>query len=253
MRQRLDQEMVARGLTPTRARARDLIQRGEVLVDGLVAVKPAQGVGPDTEISVAQTVAGDVSRGASKLRAGLHAFGFSPDGVAALDVGSSTGGFTQVLLECGAARVYAVDVGRDQLHPSLLADQRVMAFQQTDIRQLPGQAVPERVGAVVCDVSFVSLRKVLGAALALAADDAWLVALIKPQFEVGRENVGKGGIVRDEAQRQKAVADVCAYLDEEAGFSVAGVIDSPISGGDGNVEFLVGARRGARERGRERE
>jgi 23S rRNA (cytidine1920-2'-O)/16S rRNA (cytidine1409-2'-O)-methyltransferase len=234
--------MVARGLTPTRARARDLIQRGEVFVGGQVAVKPAQGVGPETDIAVSRSVAGDVSRGASKLRAGLDAFGYLPQGVVALDVGSSTGGFTQVLLERGATRVYSVDVGRDQLHASLLGDLRVVALQQTDVRELTEDAIPEQVGAVVCDVSFVSLRKVLGAGLALAADDAWLVALIKPQFEVGRENVGKGGIVRDEAARQRAVDDVCEFL-RKAGFSVAGVIDSPISGGDGNVEFLVGARR----------
>lgn len=236
--------MVARGLTPTRARARDLIQRGEVRVGGVVVVKPAQGVGVDAEIAVTQSVAGDVSRGAAKLRAGLDAFGYNPDGITALDVGSSTGGFTQVLLERGAARVFAVDVGRDQLHPSLLGDRRVVALQQSDIRVLPDGAIAEQVGAVVCDVSFVSLRKVLGAALAHAADDVWLVALIKPQFEVGRENVGKGGIVRDEDARRRAVEDVCAHLTNEAGFSVAGVIESPISGGDGNVEFLVGARRG---------
>ncbi len=237
--------MVARELTPTRARARDLIQRGEVRVGGVVVLKPSHGVGLEAEITVTQSVAGDVSRGAAKLRAGLDAFGYMPDGVTALDVGSSTGGFTQVLLERGAARVFSVDVGRDQLHPSLLADGRVVALQRSDIRQLPAGAIADRVSAVVCDVSFVSLRKVLGAALAYAADDVWLVALIKPQFEVGRENVGKGGIVRDQAARRRAVDDVCAHLADEAGFSVAGVIESPISGGDGNVEFLVGARRGA--------
>jgi 23S rRNA (cytidine1920-2'-O)/16S rRNA (cytidine1409-2'-O)-methyltransferase len=185
-----------------------------------------------------------VSRGGLKLAAALDAFGFSPEGRVALDLGASTGGFTDVLLTRGAAKVYAVDVGHAQLDQRLRADPRVVVLEATDARSLDPSLVAERVSAIVADVSFISLTLVLPAALKLAEPDAWLVALVKPQFEAGRDAVGKGGIVRDAARRKKAVAKVRDFI-EKAGWTVAGEIASPIRGGSGNEEFLIGARHGA--------
>lgn len=184
-----------------------------------------------------------VSRGALKLRTALDAFGLSPDGLIALDVGASTGGFTEVLLARGAAKVYAVDVGRDQLHASLRADPRVTSLEATDARHIDAVVVPETVSAITADVSFISLTQALPAALCRAAADAWLVALVKPQFEAGRDAVGKGGLVRREADRQRAIARVRDFL-EGQGWRVLGVIDSPVTGGSGNMEYLIGARHG---------
>ncbi|SDO39774.1 23S rRNA (cytidine1920-2'-O)/16S rRNA (cytidine1409-2'-O)-methyltransferase [Filomicrobium insigne] len=243
MRQRLDQELVARGLARTRAQARDLILRGEVFVAGQAAAKPSQPVAADTEITITGDSAHYVSRGALKLIAGLDAFGFDPAGCVAIDVGASTGGFTQVLLERGAAKVYAVDVGRDQLHEELGEDPRVTKLESTDIRDLTADTVQEPVTALVADVSFISLKKALPAVLDLTAPGAWLVALVKPQFEVGREAVGKGGIVRDSVQRQTAADDIAAWIGARQGWRLSGIVESPISGGDGNKEFLLGATR----------
>ncbi len=159
----------------------------------------------------------------------------------ALDIGASTGGFTDLLLTRGAAKVYAVDVGRDQLHAKLRADPRVVALEATDSRSLDRALVQEPVGAIVADVSFISLTLALPAPLSLAAPGAWLVALVKPQFEAGRKAVGKGGIVRSEAEREKAVTRVWEFL-ESRGWRVLGVIPSPILGRGGNAEFLIGAR-----------
>lgn len=243
MRQRLDQELVARKLARTRAQARDLIRRGEVFVDGAGAVKPAQLVEGNTEISITGSGTHYVSRGALKLIAGLNAFGFDPAGRVALDVGASTGGFTQVLLERGASRVYAVDVGRGQLDAQLSNDPRVAMLESTDARKLSTELVAEPVAALVADLSFISLQKALPAALALTAPAAWLVVLVKPQFEAGRDAVGKGGIVRDEAQRQTAVDGMAAWINAQPGWRLTGVVVSPISGGDGNQEYLLGATR----------
>lgn len=237
---RLDQAMVERKLVPSRARARDLILRGLVTIDGRAAAKVGVEVGEAVEISVAGAAAAHVSRGAEKLLAGLAHFRFPVTGRICLDIGSSTGGFTQVLLQHGAARVFAVDVGREQLHASLRADPRVVSLEATDARVLDTTLVPDTVDAVVTDVSFISLAKALGPALDLAARGAWLIALVKPQFEVGRDHVGKGGIVRDETRRRSAVADVAAWL-TRLGWTVRGHIVSPIKGGDGNEEFLIGA------------
>ncbi len=186
-----------------------------------------------------------VSRGGLKLEAALDAFGFDPKGRVALDVGASTGGFTDVLIARGAAKVYAVDVGRGQLHAKLRVNPRVVALEGTDARALDRPVIREEVTAIVADVSFISLTLALPAALRLAAPGAWLVALVKPQFEAGREAVGKGGIVRSEADRQKAVAKVRTFIEGEAGWTVVGEIASPIRGGSGNEEFLIGARHGA--------
>jgi 23S rRNA (cytidine1920-2'-O)/16S rRNA (cytidine1409-2'-O)-methyltransferase len=241
--QRLDLALVARGLVATRAKARDLIARGEVRVDGEVVQKPAMSVRERQAIAVDAQAAAQVSRGAVKLAAALDRFRLDPAGRVALDVGASTGGFTQVLLERGATRVYAVDVGKGQPHASLTSDPRVVTLEECDARTLDRALVPEAIDAIVADVSFISLRKVLPAALALAAPACWLVALVKPQFEVGRDGVGKGGIVRDRVLREKALADVRDWLAAQAGWSVIGDMASPIEGGSGNVEFLlVGVR-----------
>ncbi|MFN3743241.1 MAG: TlyA family RNA methyltransferase [Hyphomicrobiaceae bacterium] len=241
--QRLDLALVARGLVATRAKARDLIARGEVRIDGEVVRRPATVVRDGQSITVDAEAAAQVSRGAVKLAAALDHFGLDPAGRVALDAGASTGGFTQVLLERGAARVYAVDVGKRQLHPSLAEDPRVVALEECDARALNRTLVPEPVGAIVADLSFISLRKALPAALALAAPGCWLVALVKPQFEVGRAGVGKGGIVRDPAVRTQALADVRDWLAAQPAWTVLGHMTSPIEGGSGNVEFLLAAVR----------
>ncbi len=185
--------------------------------------------------------AATVSRGAAKLAAALQAFGFDAGERTALDVGASTGGFTEVLVEHGAAKVYAVDVGHDQLHARLKADPRVVSLEGCDARELDAALIREPISAIVADLSFISLTKALAPALALAAPGAWLVVLIKPQFEVGRARVGKGGIVRDAAARQAAVDDVTAWVAAQRGWRVAGIVPSPIKGGSGNEEFLLGA------------
>ena len=241
--QRLDLALVARGLVATRAKARDLIARGEVRVDGEIARKPAMSVRDEHEITVNAEVAAQVSRGAVKLAAALDHFRFEVKGRIALDVGASTGGFTQVLLERGATRVYAVDVGKGQLHAALAGDPRVVMLEETDARSLDRILVPDAVAAIVADVSFISLRKALPAALELATADCWLVVLVKPQFEVGREGVGKGGVVRDPALRERALADVQGWVAAQARWTVLGHMSSPIEGGSGNVEFLLAAVR----------
>lgn len=229
------------GLAPSRAQAADLVRRGCVLVAGEPALKPGATIADDVGLALAPGTDAHVSRGALKLAAALDAFALSPEGRVALDVGASTGGFTEVLLARGAAKIYAVDVGRDQLHASLRADPRVVSLEATDARTIDDTMVPETVAAIVADVSFISLTQALPAALCRAAPDAWLAALVKPQFEAGREAVGKGGVVRDEADRQRAVARVRDFLEQE-GWHVLGIVESPITGGSGNVEYLIGAR-----------
>ena len=231
------------GLVPSRSRARDLIRRGFVRVAGEVCDKASQDVHGDVPITLAGETPRYVSRGAEKLVAALDRFGFDPGGRVALDIGASTGGFTQVLRERGAACVYAVDVGRDQLADVVRSDERVRVLEGTDARALDHAIVSEPVGAIVADVSFISLTKALAPALALAAEGAWLVVLVKPQFEAGRENVGKGGIVRDEAARRAAVDNVRSWLGAQMGWRIVGEMVSPIAGGSGNVEYLMGARR----------
>lgn len=242
---RLDQAMVERHLAVTRSRARDAILRGLVKVDGRIVDKPAALV---AETAALELLPGSglelVSRGALKLAGALSLFRFDAAGRIGLDVGASTGGFTEVLLSGGAARVYAVDVGRDQLHRSLRTDPRVVVLEETDARALTRDHIPEAVKAIVADVSFISLAKALPAALALAAPGCWLVALVKPQFEAGPEHVGKDGIVRDVEQRKLAVERVAAWLTAQ-GWRVLGNVPSPIAGGAGNQEFLIGAVRDA--------
>lgn len=239
---RLDQMLVARGLAPSRARAQDLIKRGFVSIEGAACTKPALDVNDDTLLAVAAEAPGYVSRGAEKLVAALDGFGLNASGCVALDVGASTGGFTEVLIARGADRVYAVDVGTGQLHPRLKDDPRVVSLENVDARSLTTNEIPEPVSAIVVDVSFISALKVLGAVLRFAAPGAWLVVLVKPQFEAGRKNVGSGGIVRDEAIRREALAAVRDWLAEQPGWTVVGEMPSPILGGSGNAEFLLGAR-----------
>jgi 23S rRNA (cytidine1920-2'-O)/16S rRNA (cytidine1409-2'-O)-methyltransferase len=240
---RLDLALEQRGLMPSRARARDAILRGTVSVNGAPAKKPNQMVGEEDVLSLDDPAAGYVSRAALKLIAGLDAGGISVIGKTCLDVGSSTGGFTQVLIECGAAKVFAVDVGHDQLHASLRGDVRVVSLEGTNARELDRETIPDAIDLLVSDVSFVSVTKVLAAGLGLCAPKADAVILFKPQFEVGRDFVGKGGIVTDLVASERAMAEVVAFV-EGAGFALRCKVTSPIAGGDGNVETVLVFGRG---------
>ena len=241
-RQRLDVLLAERGLARSRSEARDLILRGMVTVAGRVAARPAELHEADVALAVAEGASGHVSRAALKLTAALDAFALSPAGLVAIDVGASTGGFTQVLLARGAARVYAVDVGHGQLDPRLRADPRVVSLEGQDARALSRAQIPEPPAALVADVSFISLTKALPAPLSLLAPGAWAVALIKPQFELGREAVDKRGIVRDQALAAGAVEHIAAWLSSRQGWRVLGSMASPLSGREGNQEFLIAAR-----------
>ena len=235
---RLDQAIEARGLLPSRARARDAILRGTVTVNGVVAGKPNQQVAQSDAIALADPAAAYVSRAALKLIAGLDAGGVAVAGRTCLDLGASTGGFTQVLLERGAALVYAVDVGHGQLHDTVRTDPRVATMEGQNARELTRELVPEPVDLLVCDVSFVSVLKILEAPLALCGEGADAVILIKPQFEVGREKVGKGGIVTDQAAIAGATEAVVAFM-AERGWRLGTSLPSPIAGGDGNRETVA--------------
>ena len=235
---RLDNEIVARGLAESRSRAQALIIEGAVRVEGIVAKKASASVAEGAEIAV--TGDGWVSRGALKLLHGLEHFDLSPEGAVAADIGASTGGFTQVLLARGAARVIALDVGHGQLHRSLASDRRVDARHGVNARHLgPGDLPP--LDWVVSDLSFISLTKALGPALEAVRKGGQLLCLVKPQFELGPGAVGKGGIVRDEALRAEAPERVAGWL-RGLGWQVQGWTDSPIAGGDGNREYLLAAR-----------
>lgn len=238
---RADQWLVAHGLLPSRARAQAEIKAGTVTLAGIPVSRAGQTVPPDARLEWHGAANPFVSRGGLKLAHALDAFPLDPTDRVALDLGASTGGFTDVLLRSGARRVHAVDVGHGQLHRTLRDDARVIVHERTNARDLSGDLLGERPEAVVCDVSFISLKLALPPALDLAAPGAWLVALIKPQFEVGRAHVGKGGVVKDEAQRAGVRDDLVTWLEERAGWSVSGVTPSPILGPNGNVEYLVAA------------
>jgi 23S rRNA (cytidine1920-2'-O)/16S rRNA (cytidine1409-2'-O)-methyltransferase len=240
-RDRLDQMLVRLGHYESRARARDAISRGAITVDGKLAVKSGALVSPTAAIDIADPAQAYVSRAALKLKAGLEAFGFDPADRAALDIGASTGGFTQVLLEAGAAHVIAVDVGHDQLHGSLLGDSRVTSLEGLNARDLSSDHLGDReIGAVVSDVSFISLKLALPPALTLAAPGAFAVLLVKPQFEVGRAGIGKGGLLKEPGQGPQIAAELAAWLGAMPGWRAVGPIPSPIAGSDGNHEFLIG-------------
>jgi 23S rRNA (cytidine1920-2'-O)/16S rRNA (cytidine1409-2'-O)-methyltransferase len=238
-RKRLDQLLVERGLTESRAKARALILAGQVLVNGQKGTKAGEEVIEDSRLEVLERFP-YVSRGGTKLQAALDHFGIPVEGRICLDVGSSTGGFTDVLLQRGAARVYAVDVGVGQLDWKLRKDPRVVVREGVNARYLTPGALGEQVDLAVCDVSFISVTLILPALVPLLKDDGGMVILVKPQFEVGRGQVGKGGIVRDPALHEAACARIAEAV-RALGFE-AGLVESPIRGAEGNKEFLLYAR-----------
>ena len=245
MRRRLDVELVRRGLVPSRGRAVEAIDAGRVLVGGAPASTPARQVdGKEAIALLAAEGPQYVSRGGQKLAAALDAFSVDVRGRYAVDVGASTGGFTDCLLQRGAAHVHAIDVGRAQLAWSLRQDPRVSVNERTNVRDLAPDALDPRPDLCVADVSFVSLRTVAASLLAVTTDDAEFVLLVKPQYEAGRARVGRRGIVRDPEVHAAVLREVVAGL-AAAGLGVQGVVPSPLRGADGNVEFLVYARRGA--------
>lgn len=237
---RLDQLLVERGLFASRSRARDAILRGTVQIDGAIVTKPGATFAKTATISVADPASAYVSRAALKLIAGLDYFGIDVKGRTALDIGASTGGFTQVLLERGADHVIAVDVGHGQLHDSLRTDMRVSNLEAVNAREFARDHLDgRRVDLVVSDVSFISLKLALPPALGLAEPDSHCVLLVKPQFEAGREAIGKGGILRDPKDGERVANDLRNWLDGLPGWKALGLCPSPIEGGDGNREFLL--------------
>ncbi len=238
-RVRIDRLLVERGLFDSRAKAQAAVMAGRVRANAAVVAKPSDQVAADA-LLCAEPEHPWVSRGGVKLAAALDHFQFDPRDHACLDVGASTGGFSEVLVARGARRVYAVDVGRDQLHPKLRHSEKIISIEQTDVRQLKNDAWPELPDFVCIDVSFISLKLVLPAAVALVRLPARLLALIKPQFEAGRHTI-KRGVVRDPDIHDRVCADIAAFL-RSLGWQVAGIMPSPIAGGDGNREFFVGAR-----------
>ncbi|HAL07087.1 MAG TPA: TlyA family rRNA (cytidine-2'-O)-methyltransferase [Brevundimonas sp.] len=239
---RIDQLLVARGVFDSRARARAAIEAGLVKADGRRVAKPSEKVAEDAVIE-AEAAHRWVGRGALKLERALDLWPVAVEGRVVLDVGASTGGFTEVCLDRGAARVFAVDVGTGQLHPTVAADPRVVNLEKTDARDLTPAIITEAPSLIVCDASFISLLKVLPVALELAASGADLITLVKPQFEAeGPKAVGKKGVVKDPEAHAAAVTRVHDWL-EAGGWSVREVADSPITGGDGNVEFLLWAQK----------
>ena len=240
-RVRADLLLVTRGLADSRAKARAAIEAGGVTADGQPVRRPSDLIDVAAQL-VAEMAHPWVGRGALKLVHALELWPVDLTGRTVLDVGASTGGFTEVCLAQGAARVFAVDVGRGQLSPRLATDPRAVVLEGTDARTLTAEIVSQAPDLVVCDASFIGLAKVLPAALSLARTGAELIALVKPQFEVGPERVGKGGLVKDPAARAQAVAEVITFL-EASGWTVLGEAPSPIAGGDGNQEVLLHARK----------
>ncbi|MTH96303.1 TlyA family RNA methyltransferase [Roseibium sp. RKSG952] len=238
-RQRLDQYLVDTGHFETRSRARDAILRGTIRVNGTLADKPSAKIQPDATIRIEDPAARYVSRAALKLLAGLDAFGIDPENRICLDIGASTGGFTQVLLERGAQKVHAIDVGHGQLHASLASDPRLVRQDGLNARDLTAANLDQDAPALlVSDVSFISLTLALPPALALAAPGAEGVFLVKPQFEAGRDKIGKGGLVDPEVARETANR-LRDWLAGMVGWQAGGLIPSPVKGGDGNLEWLL--------------
>lgn len=247
-KRRLDQVLVERGLAESRTQAQALILSGNVFSGQRRLEKPGQSVPADVPVSVRGHAHPWVSRGGIKLAHGLDHFSIDPAGLVCLDVGASTGGFTHVLLTRGAARVYAVDVGHGQLAWTLRQDPRVSVLERTNARTLGREHVAKAVDLIVCDVSFIGLETALPAPLELAAAEAWLVALVKPQFEAGRDQVGKGGVVRDPAVRGAVCRRLVGWLSARPGWTVIGTAESPITGPEGNIEYLLAARKVSTDR-----
>lgn len=237
---RADQLLVSRGLAESRTKAQALIMAGAAFSGEKKLAKPGDMLAEDAPLEVRGKDHPWVSRGGIKLAHGLDHFGFDVTGAVALDVGSSTGGFTDVLLSRGAAKVYAIDVGTNQLAWKLRQDPRVIVHEQTNARCLDSSLIPEQIDVVTCDASFISLSKILEAPLKLARPGAKLIALIKPQFEASREEVGKGGVVRDPEVHERVCAAAAEWVGSQ-GWCVLGITQSPITGPEGNVEFLLGA------------
>jgi 23S rRNA (cytidine1920-2'-O)/16S rRNA (cytidine1409-2'-O)-methyltransferase len=234
--------LVEQGFATSRSQAQAAIEAGLVRADGVVVIKPSQLLKPGMAIQYVPPHP-YVSRGGLKLAAALDHFALSPEGRICIDIGASTGGFTQVLLNGGAQRVYAIDVGHGQMNARLAREPRVVRKEGLNARGLSAEQVPDRLDAIVADVSFIGLRLVLPPAIALANAGAWLVALVKPQFEIGRWAIGKGGIVRDAEAQEAALIAIKEWLADHEGWSVIGSMESPIAGGDGNREFLIAAQR----------
>ena len=239
---RADVFLVEHGYAASRTEAQAAIHAGNVRVGGAPVVKSSQSIAEDAVIEYAKAHP-YASRGGVKLAAALDRFELSPADLVCIDVGASTGGFTDVLLERGAKNVYAVDVGHGQLHPRLAADPRVVSLEGVNARDLTPTHIPEPLQVIVADVSFVGLKQVLPGALQFAEPGSFLVALVKPQFEAGRENIAKGGIVKSEEARRKALQSIVEWLGAQPHWSVLGTMESPIAGGDGNREFLLAAKR----------
>ena len=238
---RADRFLVEQGYAKSRSEAQAAIRLGHVRADGVIVAKASQALTPGAAIAY-EPPHPFVSRGGVKLKAALDHFALSPAGRVCLDLGASTGGFTQVLLEGGATKVHAVDVGHGQMNKDLAADPRLVRHEGLNVRDLSSADVAEPVGAITADLSFITLELGLPPALSLAAPDAWLVALVKPQFEAGRAAIGKGGVVRDRMAREAALTKIAEFA-AKSGWKVLGHMESPIAGGDGNVEYLLAARK----------
>jgi len=245
VKRRLDQLLLDRGLAESRAKAQALVLAGKVFSGERRLDKPGTPLPEDIALEIRGEAHPWVSRGGVKLAHALTHFGLSPKGRVCLDIGASTGGFTDVLLAHGAAKVHAVDVGQGQLAWKLRQDPRVVVHEKTNARFLTADQVPDPIEALLCDASFIGLAVILPAPLALCTPGAWAVALIKPQFEVGPGAVGKGGVVRSPAQHRAVVARITAWFAERPGWTVLGTTESPITGPEGNREFLIAARKEA--------
>ncbi|MFN3460108.1 MAG: TlyA family RNA methyltransferase [Oceanibaculum sp.] len=243
-KKRLDMLLVERGLVESRARAQALVMAGLVYSETRRLDKPGLALPEDAPLELKGQDHPWVSRGGLKLQHGLDHFGIDPSGMTCLDVGASTGGFTDVLLSRGAARIYAVDVGHGQLAWKLRQDDRVVVLERTNARHLTAEQIPDAIDLVVCDASFIGLELVLARPLELTGPDAFLIALIKPQFEVGKERVGKGGVVRDPALHEEVCQRIAGWLAAQPGWTVLGIEPSPILGPEGNREFLIAGRKG---------
>lgn len=243
-KQRLDQLVFDLGLTESRERAKTTIMSGQIFVNGQRADKPGMSVDPDAQIELRGETMPFVSRGGYKLDKGLKVFPVSPEGKICIDCGASTGGFTDVLLQHGASKVYSVDVGYGQLAWKLRNDERVINLERTNLRYIDSQLIPDKIELAVMDVSFISVRLVLPAVKALMTYGADYICLIKPQFEAGREKVGKKGVVRDAAVHKEVVESVLSFA-ESIGFSVMGLDYSPIKGPEGNIEYICHLKNGS--------
>ena len=241
---RLDQLLVYRGLAESRSKAQALIMAGLVYSGERKLDKAGMTLAEDIALEMRGQDHPWVSRGGLKLAKAIESFHIDPTGLIACDVGSSTGGFTDVLLTHGAAKVYSVDVGHGQLAWKLRTDPRVVVLEKTNARNLTSEIIPEPLDMVVCDASFIGLETVLPAAMALTAPKAWLAALIKPQFEVGKGRVGKGGVVREPELHAEVCERIHAWLAAQPGWTVLGIVESPIKGPEGNIEFLIVGRKG---------